>query len=533
MSRFFQADMADPNRFVVTLELVPGASYQGLALDTVTRIAKDALADGRVSAVTITDNPGGNPSLSPDVIGKEIVDRGMDVIVHFTCRDANRGGIESRALQLARMGMRNILALTGDYSGRGFGGQGMAVFDMDSTSLICFLKMLGERSRRESEFDESFYTGCAVSPFKRTEAETFAQYFKLCKKTAGGARFAITQVGYDARKFRELLQIRQMFKLPLAVLGSVYVLRPPAARIMNRGRVPGAVVTNRLMAAVQREWRNKEQGEAGAIERSARLAVVLKGLGYRGIHVGGVHKSFATLAAILDRMAKIQDRWQDFLPDFDFPQENGFYVFGEASASTPFPGSLAPPVSRATFLEKAHFHTLRLAHHLFFRFESPLAPVLQSVCARLDATPGGRRLAFLVEDPFKRWLLSCKRCGDCGIQHLAFLCPESQCPKHIRNGACGGSTNGRCEVYPDRPCVWVRVYDRLAAVGRTHDMTQAFVPPRNWELNETSSWLNFHLRRDHQSTACGIAARCTQEGSCPFRRDRTPATLSASLRHLS
>ena len=519
MGRSFQADLSDPRRFVITLELVPGASYQGLALDTVTRIAEEALADGRVSAVTITDNPGGNPSLSPDVIGKEIVDRGMDVIVHFTCRDANRGGIESRALQLARMGMRNILALTGDYSGRGFGGQGMPVFDMDSTSLICFLRMLGERTGRETGSSENFFTGCAVSPFKQTEAETLAQYFKLCKKTAAGARFAITQVGYDARKFQELLNIRQVLGAPLPVLGSVYVLRPGAAKIMNRGTIPGAVVTDRLLARVKGEWRDKERGEAAAIERSARLAAVLKGLGYRGIHVGGVHKRFATLAAILDRLEQIADRWRDFLPEFDFPQRDGFYLFDQNAAGASLRDRPQPPASRATLLEKIHFQALHRLHDLFFRFDSPLAPALQSLCTRLDATPGGRRLAFLVEDPFKKWLLSCKRCGDCAIQHLAFLCPESQCPKHIRNGACGGSSGGRCEVYPDRPCVWVRVYDRLAAAGRTWEMAHDFVPPRNWELNETSSWLNFHLGRDHQIAACGIAQRCMEESSCPFRRE--------------
>jgi methylenetetrahydrofolate reductase (NADPH) len=519
MTRNFQADLADPERFLVTLELVPGASYQGLAVETVTQIAKAALDDGRVSAVTITDNPGGNPSLSPDVIGKEIVDQGMDVIVHFTCRDANRGGIESRALQLARMGMRNILALTGDYSGRGFGGQGMPVFDMDSTSLICFLMMMGERYQQEDGVLESFCTGCAVSPFKRTEAETFAQYFKLCKKVAAGARFVITQVGYDARKFKELLQIRQVFRLPVPMLGSIYVLRPPAARIMNRGAIPGAVVTDGLFETVQREWERKEQGEAAAIERAARLAVVLKGLGYQGIHVGGVHRSFSTLAAILDRMAQIEDDWQDFLSDFVYPQTNGFYVFDDAAAGPETADSLPAPVSRSTLLEKTHFHALHLLHDLLFRFDSPLAPALQSLCKRLDATPGARRLAFLIEDPVKKWLLSCKGCGDCGIQHLAFLCPESQCPKHIRNGACGGSSDGRCEVYPERPCVWVRVYDRLAAAGRIHEMSGTFVAPRNWELNATSSWLNFHLRRDHQSTACDIAERCTRDGTCRLRTE--------------
>ncbi|MFO7685922.1 MAG: methylenetetrahydrofolate reductase C-terminal domain-containing protein [Desulfobacterales bacterium] len=524
MGRSFQTDIADPNHFVITLELVPGASYQGLALDTVKKIAKDAQDDGRVSAVTITDNPGGNPSLSPDVIGKEIVDRGMDVIVHFTCRDANRGGIESRALQLARMGMRNILALTGDYSGRGFGGQGMPVFDMDSTSLICFLNMLGERHRREAGPEESFRTGCAVSPFKSTEAETYAQYYKLCKKIAAGASFVITQVGYEVRKFRELLQILQVFKLPVSVLGSVYVLRPPAAKIMNRGAIPGAVVTGNLLESVMQEWGDREQGETAAIERAARLAVVLKGLGYHGIHVGGVHRSFATLEAILDRMEQIENRWREFLPDFDYPQKDGFYVFEETSSDTSISGILPAQSSRAALLEKTHFQGLRLLHEFFFRFESPLAPALKSVCTRLDATPGGRQLAFLIEDPLKKWLLSCKGCGDCGIQNLAFLCPESQCPKHIRNGACGGSSDGRCEVYPDRPCVWVRVYNRLAAVGRAHEMARTFVAPRNWALNGTSSWLNFHLRRDHQSTGCDIAERCNTEGSCSFRRQSNTAT---------
>ena len=69
MLRVFQTDIADPKQFVVTLELVPGRESTGRSVDTVMGIARDAFADGRVSAVSITDNPGGNPSLSPDVIG--------------------------------------------------------------------------------------------------------------------------------------------------------------------------------------------------------------------------------------------------------------------------------------------------------------------------------------------------------------------------------------------------------------------------------------------------------------------------------
>jgi methylenetetrahydrofolate reductase (NADPH) len=104
--------------------------------------------------------------------------------------------------------------------------------------------------------------------------------------------------------------------------------------------------------------------------------------------------------------------------------------------------------------------------------------------------------------------LGCLKCGDCAIQDVGFLCPESQCPKHIRNGACGGSSNGRCEVYPERPCVWVRAYRRMANAGRTRQIIDGCVPPRLWELNQTSAWLNFHLQRDHQGISNEIAQRC-------------------------
>ncbi|MGB5986293.1 MAG: methylenetetrahydrofolate reductase, partial [Desulfobacterales bacterium] len=328
MLRVFQNDIMDPQQFVVTLELVPGRESTGRSVDTVMGIAKDAFSDGRISAVSITDNPGGNPSLSPDAIGSRIFSLGMDVIVHFTCRDMNRVGMESRALQLALMGMKNILALTGDYAGKGFGGQGAPVFDLDSVNLQIMLTLISRRINAAGDPD-GFFTGCAVSPFKQTEGECVAQYAKLSRKAAAGAQFVITQLGYDARKFHELFGIQRHMDLALPTIGSVYLLTPGAARIMNQGRVPGAVVTDALLGTVEREWRDKTEGRAAAIERAARLGAVLKGLGYRGVHIGGIHREFATVGRILDRMAEIEADWQSFLPQFDFPQPWGFYAFKE------------------------------------------------------------------------------------------------------------------------------------------------------------------------------------------------------------
>lgn len=507
MLRVFRHDILDPAKFVFTLELVPSRESKGRKIDSVLQIAADAFADGRISAVSITDNPGGNPSLSPDVIGHEIFRLGMDVIIHFTCRDSNRIGMESRAWQLDRMGMKNILALTGDYSGTGFGGQGMPVFDLDSVNLICALSMLSAELEERGD-PEGFLVGCAVSPFKSVEAESFTQYAKLCRKIAAGAHFVITQLGYDARKFQELLKVQRDFAIEVPTLASVYHLSPTPAQIMNSGKIPGVVVPDKLLHAVKEEWRGKEAGRRAAIERSAKLIAVVKGLGYRGVHLSGIHQSFETVARILDRSAQIEQRWEEFLAEFDFPRENGFYFYRQDPKSgllSDEPSAFSGTSSR---LERVGYKCFKTTHDLLFAFDSPLARSLGLVAAAVDKRRAGHLVMRVVEDSAKTVLLGCRRCGDCAIQHVAFLCPESQCPKHMRNGPCGGSRNGCCEVYPERHCVWFRAYRRLAAVGETRQLAFGCVPPRMWELNRTSSWLNFHLRRDHQSRGVKIADRC-------------------------
>jgi len=495
MLRIFSNEIVNPESFVVTLELVPGRESAGRNIDTLKAIAKDAFGDGRVSAVSITDNPGGNPSLSPDVLGSEIFNCGLDVIVHFTCRDLNRVGMESRALQLARMGMKNILALTGDYSGKGFGGQGKPVFDFDSVILTTLLKSLNQRLLASGDPD-LFFTGCAVSPFKATEAETLAQYGKLEKKLDAGASFVITQLGYDVEKFRELMGFLQQKKINPPVMGSVYLLSPRSARAMNRGRVPGAHVPDKLFDQVIKEWSQPRSGLKIAIDRAAKLGVILKGLGYKGIHIGGIHRSFTTVGAILDRMEEIEDSWEDFLGEFNMGNSRTYYYLSNdpvPEEKLPLPGRI-----KENFTEHYPHALLKTAHNLFFDKTARLAKVYRKLAGFLEKTNKAWLLKRMLEDPLKKPLLSCQGCGDCAIQHTAFLCPESGCPKYTRNGACGGSYHGFCEVHPERKCVWVRAHKRLKHCGMAHTLGKAFVPPRMWELNQTSSWVNFHLGKDHQ-----------------------------------
>lgn len=500
MTRNFNDDISTPDKFVVTLELVPGREITGQKLDKIKNIARDSYEDGRISAVSITDNPGGNPALSPDALGREMHDYGHDVIVHFTCRDTNRVGMESRALQLAHMGMKNILALTGDYSGKGFGGRGTPVFDFDSVILISMLKDLNSRLIKTGH-SEIFRTGCAVSPFKFTEGETLVQYRKLERKIEAGASFTITQLGYDIDKYEELLLYMRERDINIPTLASLYLLGKGPARPMNAGKVPGVHVSDNLLQKVLSEYETAGEGKKHAIERVARLGVVLKGIGYNGIHIGGIHDSFDTVGKVLDRMDEIEHNWQDYKEEFQERDAKCFYLYAGNDQSAASEKRIRPFKEKVKLKvgDNCHYLFLRTAHDWFFDKNATLAPVYKKISGSLDKTKTSWALKLFLEDPFKKLMLSCQSCGDCGIQHVGFLCPESGCPKHTRNGACGGSSYGYCEVNEDKLCVWVRAYYRMKRYGQTEELTGEFVPPRLWELKGTSSWINFHLDRDHQA----------------------------------
>ena len=109
------------------------------------------------------------------------------------------------------------------------------MFDLDSVQLVALVDSL----RREGM---PFHVAVAVSPFKYTEADCVYQYVKLEKKIAAGADLAITQVGWDARKFVELKRYLDARGLATPLLGNVYVLGPKTAERMARGEQFGKLV---------------------------------------------------------------------------------------------------------------------------------------------------------------------------------------------------------------------------------------------------------------------------------------------------
>jgi methylenetetrahydrofolate reductase (NADPH) len=491
--------------FVFTLELVPGRGSRGKTQEDVMALAERAARGKLIQAVSITDNAGGHPALFPNTLGREICRLGLNPIIHFTCKDKNRNQIESILYALDRIEIQNLLIMTGDFPLYGFEGKAKPVYDLDSVQL---LRLVGRMNAGRC-LDEMasgggrecpptrFFKGVAVSPFKKLEAEVFSQYFKLHKKLKMGADFVITQVGFDARKFDELLKFMRREFPAVPVLGNVYILNRPVARVMNRGDVPGCVVPDELLRLIEKEAEAPDKGKAARLLRAAKLVAVLRGLGFQGVHLGGPNLKYDDVERVGGQAKELFRNWEEWVREFDFPQKEGFYLFPKdprTGLNGGEPNALAAPSRK-----KLGFRLMRFLHHLVFL---PGAPLYNTADKFFSLIEGSKAETPVTEaEYFLKFLTSrCRRCGDCTLAEMAFLCPQSQCAKFLFNGQCGGSAEGWCEVFPGKKrCIYVRAYERLKPFGEEKLLREGYLPPRNWALDQTSSWANYFLRRDHHA----------------------------------
>lgn len=100
--------------------------------------------------------------------------------------------------------------------------------------------------------------------------------------------------------------------------------------------------------------------------------------------------------------------------------------------------------------------------------------------------PRGKRALAAVERAVKGPLFGCRMCGNCLLQETAFIC-AMECPKGLRNGPCGGSTEQGCYVDETRPCIWYQIYDRSFALGREEKLLE-ILPPLDWDKVGTDTW---------------------------------------------
>jgi methylenetetrahydrofolate reductase (NADPH) len=495
----FTQSLYKPDEFTVTYELVPGQGSGGRRVDRLLAFAERAREDGRIKALSITDNPGGHPALAPVAIGSDIRQQGMEPLIHFSLKDKNRNQVESHLFHYHRQRFTNLLVLGGDFPRPNYHGQAKPVFDLDSVQTLRLMRDMEEgtyqkffNSHRPAFEPIAFNRGCVVSPFKVSQSEQVWQYAKLLKKIKAGAQFIITQLGYDICKFEELIRFMQENGVTAPVLGNVFVPSRAVAGYMLRGKVPGIVFPEILAQQMVDE---AERGDREArLIRAAKMIGVLKGLGFSGVHLGGNGLDFKDVQYILDAAEEMAPHWDRFRRDIHFPIPGTWYLY---------PSTRPEACGKArNMLNPGRLHSRqaphKILHDILFSLSSPAGRVFGRFCLLC----GGTRKTTAILRTFEKWiktmLFHCRMCGDCTLAELTYICPQSGCPKNLLNGPCGGSRNMTCEVFPDRYCYWVRVYNRVDRFATPERLgSTPFLPPRNWALDQNSSWINYFSGRDH------------------------------------
>ncbi len=189
--------------FVVSVELAPPRGVNPAKL----LAGAQMLQKKGVDAVNVTDSALGRASMSALAVTYMVKQHaGINPIVHFTTRDRTLMGIQAELLGAHAMGLRHILALTGDAPNPVDRLGSSAVFDIDAIGLIKLLTRLNsglDLSDNSIGGTTDFLIGCAFNP---TARDLPLEIDRMAQKLEAGAHFVMTQPVYDLELVDRTLQ---------------------------------------------------------------------------------------------------------------------------------------------------------------------------------------------------------------------------------------------------------------------------------------------------------------------------------------
>lgn len=278
----------EARKYVITTEMEPP---KGTDLSQFLATAK--LLKGKVHAINVTDNQRAIMRLSSLAGSSVLVGEGLEPILQVTCRDRNRMALQSDLLAAWVLGIRNVLAMTGDPVEAGDHPMAKPVFDIDSTALLQLIASLNEGNDSVGHALEGrtdFFCGATVNPcVEPVEPELK----KFEEKVKAGARFFQTQAIYDLEAFARFVEFTR--GMPIHLIAGLIPLRSAImARFLNE-KVPGIRVPAAMINTLKKAPDPLEKG----LEIAAELVEGLKELCH-GIHlmVVGKEKSFDILSRL-------------------------------------------------------------------------------------------------------------------------------------------------------------------------------------------------------------------------------------------
>jgi homocysteine S-methyltransferase len=201
-------------KFVVSVELDPPRGADAGQIIERAQYCKE----NEVDAINVADGPRASARMSAQALCVLLQEKvGIDTILHYTCRDRNLLGIQSDLLGAHALGLRNVLAITGDPPKLGDYPDATAVYDVDSIGLIRIMDNLNHGADLAGNLmgpSLAIHVGCGADPSK---PDMEKEVRRLEEKVKGGAEYIMTQPVYDPRSLERFLSLMKHIDVPLLV----------------------------------------------------------------------------------------------------------------------------------------------------------------------------------------------------------------------------------------------------------------------------------------------------------------------------
>ncbi|MFN6463946.1 MAG: methylenetetrahydrofolate reductase [Nostoc sp. DedVER02] len=275
--------------FLVTAEVAPPKGG-----DPAHMIQMAATLKGRVHAVNVTDGSRAVLRMSSLIASVILSQNGIEPICQVACRDRNRIGLQADLMGAHALGIRNILALTGDSVKAGDHPDAKAVFDLEAVRLLQLIRKMNqgvdcnEKPLTDGALD--LFVGAAVDPQCKSWSGLQSRFER---KIEAGAQFFQSQLITDFELLEKFMDtIASGYKKP--ILAGIFLLKSAKnAQFINRC-VPGVNIPQHIIDRLAKAKDPFEEGMKIAAEQ-VQIARQL----CQGVHLMAVKREDA-IAPILD-----------------------------------------------------------------------------------------------------------------------------------------------------------------------------------------------------------------------------------------
>lgn len=231
------ARVLDEGRFAVSVEMDPP---RGADAGKLLRTAGE-LAESGVRFVNVADGPRATARMSAIAFAALLErEERVETILHYQCRDRNLIGIQADLLGAHALGIRNLLAVTGDPPKLGDYPHATPVFDTDSVGLVRILQGLNrglDLAGNPVGAALPFHIGVGANP---AAADFEGEIAKFGKKREAGAEYCLTQPVYEPRLLERFLEAIAPWRIPVLV-GVLPLVSSRNAEFLHN-EVPGMTV---------------------------------------------------------------------------------------------------------------------------------------------------------------------------------------------------------------------------------------------------------------------------------------------------